>query len=206
MAFDGSSFLRALRRFHAWIGLSGAAFGLLFGLTGLLQNHRAVMKIDLGQVEETKVQVELATPAASPEDLAKALQAQLGWKPERMKTRIQKPRGARFQGADVKAAEIWMVLYSGHKHFARAAYMPGNRTVELEKGDADWIETLSRLHKADAGQAGWILLADAVAMGLIFMSLSGVLLWTKLSGPRLLAAGLSLACILTAVFVASRAW
>jgi hypothetical protein len=80
MAFDGSSFLRALRRFHAWIGVSGAAFGLLFGLTGILQNHRAVMKIDLGQVEESKVQVELAVPAASPDDLAKALQAQLGTK------------------------------------------------------------------------------------------------------------------------------
>jgi hypothetical protein len=206
MALDGSSFLRSLRRFHAWVGLSGAAFGLLFGLTGLLQNHRSVMKVDLGNVEERKVQVELAAPAESPEALAQALQTQLGWKPERMKTRVQKPRGAKFQGADVKAAETWMVLYSGHMHSARAAYAPGNKTVELEQQDANLIETLSRLHRADGGQAAWILLTDAVAMGLIFMSLSGTLLWTKLSGPRLLAVGLSLTGMVAALIIASRAW
>jgi len=188
------------------VGLTGAAFGLLFGLTGILQNHRSVMKLDLGHVEERKVQVELATAAASPEALAQALEAQLGWSPARVRTRVQQARGARFQGSDVKAAEVWTVMYGGSRHFARASYAPGNRTVDLEQRDANLAEALSRLHKADAGQAGWILLADAVATGLIFMSLSGILLWTKLAGPRLLAAGLSCAGILTAFLVASRAW
>ena len=206
MALDASAFLRLLRRCHAWVGLTGAAFGLLFGLTGILQNHRSVMKLDLGHVEERKVQVELATAAASPEALAQALEAQLGWSPARVRTRVQQARGARFQGSDVKAAEVWTVMYGGSRHFARASYAPGNRTVDLEQRDANLAEALSRLHKADAGQAGWILLADAVATGLIFMSLSGILLWTKLAGPRLLAAGLSCAGILTAFLVASRAW
>jgi hypothetical protein len=201
-----ANFLRTLRRFHAWVGLAGAAFGLLFGLTGILQNHRSVMKLDLGAVEERKVQVQLPAPAASPEALAQALQAQFGWSPSRLKTRVQPARGARFQGAEVRAAEIWTVVYGGYRHSARATYAPGNRTVEVEQREANLIGALSRLHKADAGQAGWILLADAAAAGLLFMSLSGILLWTKLSGPRLLAAGLSISGILAALIVASRAW
>ena len=38
----------------------------------------------------------------------------------------------------------------------------------------------------------WILLADTVAGSLIILALSGILLWTRLHGPRLLAAGLGL--------------
>ena len=35
----------------------------------------------------------------------------------------------------------------------------------------------------------WILLADTIAGSLIILALSGILLWTRLHGPRLLAAG-----------------
>jgi hypothetical protein len=95
---------------------------------------------------------------------------------------------------------------TGHAHFARATYLPGNRTVDLERTDATLIETLERLHKSDAGQAGWILLADAFAGTLVFLSLSGTLLWTRLAGPRLLSVGLAMGGFLTALLVAARAW
>jgi hypothetical protein len=38
--------------------------------------------------------------------------------------------------------------------------------------------------------AGWILLADSIAGGLMLLSLTGVLLWTKMRGSRLLMVGL----------------
>ncbi len=201
-----AGFLRSLRKFHAWIGLSGAAFGLLFGLTGILQNHRSVMKMELGKVEERKVQVELASPPSNPEALSQALSAQFGWSSDRIRTRVQPARPAKFQGAEVKSTEQWMVSYAGTKHFARAMYIPGNKTVEIEQRDANLWEALSRLHKADNGQKGWILFSDALAGGLLFMSLSGILLWTRLSGSRLLAVGLSLGTLILGVFVAFRAW
>jgi uncharacterized protein len=43
-----SIFLKWLRKVHGWIGLWGAVLGLLFGVTGFLQNHRATMKIKVG--------------------------------------------------------------------------------------------------------------------------------------------------------------
>jgi hypothetical protein len=200
------AFLRNLRRFHAWVGLSGAAFGLLFGITGFLQNHRAVMKIEAGQVEEHKVQIQLDQPPATIEALASGLASRFGVPMSRVRWRVLPPRPARFGGQEVKASEQWMVLVSGHAHFARATYLPGNRTVDLERGDANFLETLERLHKGEAGQVGWILLTDGFAGSLLFMTLSGTLLWTRLAGPRLLSAALALGGLVAAILVASRAW
>lgn len=202
----GAGFLRALRKFHAWVGLSGAGFGLLFGLTGFLQNHRSVMKIEAGRAEERKVTIELAEAPADLEALAKVLAQRMAWDPARVRTRVQAPRAARFEGAAVTAAAKWMVSYPGHAHMARATYSPGNRTVELEQQDSNALGTLIRLHKADGAQAGWILLTDAFAGAMVFMTLSGTLLWTRFSGPKLLAAGLAAGGLVTAVLVAARAW
>ena len=47
-------FLVWLRRTHAWIGLWGAALGLLFGTSGILLNHRNEMKIPLASQHETR--------------------------------------------------------------------------------------------------------------------------------------------------------
>ncbi len=199
-------FLHTLRKLHAWIGLSGAAFGLLFGVTGILLNHRAVMKLEAGRSEERKVQVMLEGPAASPEALAADLQRHLAWDPSRVRARVQAGRPARFQGREVKASEAWMVTYGGHAHSARATYFPGNLTVEVEQRDASLIEALKRMHKAEAGQVGWILLTDAFAGGLLVLTLSGLLLWTRLAGSRLLALGLASGGLALLLFIASRAW
>lgn len=198
--------LRFLRQCHAWIGLGGATFGLLFGVTGILLNHRAVLKLDVGKSEERKVHVALSAPPATPEALALALQGQFGWKPERVRARTQPGKAARFQGADVKVTDVWMVTYAGHAHSARAVYVPGNASVEVEQKDAGWVDALKRMHKSDAGDAPWILLTDAFAGSLLFLSLSGVLLWTRLAGSRMLAAGLVIGGAITLVLVAARSW
>jgi len=44
-----------LRKTHGWIGLWGAVLGLLFGSTGILLNHRAVMKIPAVEAQESTV-------------------------------------------------------------------------------------------------------------------------------------------------------
>jgi hypothetical protein len=49
---------------------------------------------------------------------------------------------------------------------------------------------------------GWVLLVDTLAGTLILLSLTGTLLWTRLHGPRLAAAGLGLGSFSLAVFFA----
>ncbi|MGH8796837.1 MAG: PepSY-associated TM helix domain-containing protein, partial [Caldimonas sp.] len=56
------AFVRWLRNTHGWIGLWGAALGLLFGSTGIFLNHRNVLKIPAAQSEETTLRVALPNP------------------------------------------------------------------------------------------------------------------------------------------------
>jgi hypothetical protein len=157
-------------------------------------------------VEEHKVQIQMDPPPTTIEELARNLAERFGVPVSRVRWRVLPPRSTRFGGQDVKAAEQWMVLVTGHAHFARATYLPGNRTVELERSDANFLGTLERLHKGEAGQAGWILLTDCFAGALVFMTLSGTLIWTRLAGPRLLSAALALGGLVAALLIASRAW
>jgi hypothetical protein len=191
-----AAFLRAVRRLHAWTGLTGAAFGLLFGVTGFLMNHRAVLKIEAGEITERRVSVELeGPPPPSPEALGKLLAARFGVPESRVRTRIQAPRNGRVGGQPVKAAEQWTVAFLGHRRFAQAAYVPGNRSVDVELKEADLLQTLKRLHKNDGGSLAWTLLTDTFAGALVFLTLSGILLWVRLNGRRILAVGLITACI-----------
>src|SRR5882757_10028419 len=62
---------RLIRKLHLWIGAWGAIAAVLFGITGFLQNHRAVMKLPQGDSTEVS-RVELPVPEearASPEAL-----------------------------------------------------------------------------------------------------------------------------------------
>ena len=56
--------------------------------------------------------------------------------------------------------------------------------------DPNLLATLNRLHMATGASAAWILLTDTLAGALIALSLTGILLWTKLHGSRLLALGI----------------
>lgn len=199
-------FLRLLRKLHAWVGLSGASLGLLFGLTGFLMSHRAVMKIDVGASEAENLQVELAQPPATIEALAQELGTRFNYPASRMRLKVQPARPARFGGASVTGAEEWSVVMAAQSRFARAVYTPGNRTASLEQRRTGLIGSLERMHRSDAGDIPWILLADAFAGSLVFLSLSGVLLWTRLDGPKLLAAGLALGGLSAIIVIAARAW
>jgi hypothetical protein len=201
-----SRFLRWLRKGHAWVGLCGALGGLLFGVTGFLLNHRGMMKIEAGQIQERTVTVELAEAPASPEALARVLAARFQVPMGRVKWLTKAGRRGTMGGSPVTTAPQWSVAFMGHAHFAQATYTPGNHTVDVEQRDANLPQALKRLHKGDGGQFGWILVADAFAFALVFLTLSGLLLWTRLAGPRLLAAGLAGTGFATALVVASRGW
>lgn len=201
-----TSFLLALRRWHARVGMAGAAFGLMWGFTGFLLNHREVMAIPRGRVEATQMVLTLDAPPATPDALAAALAAKLGFPPAQAAAEVQPARPVSLGGTALPAAEVWRVELAGHHRWVFGTYTPGDRSVKLQLRTAGFLETLKRLHKSEAGSPGWILVADGVAGMLLFMSLSGMLLWSRLAGPRLLALALSGGAVATAIIVASRAW
>jgi hypothetical protein len=185
--------LKWLRRIHAWVGLWGAALGLLFGVTGVLLNHRSVMKIPAAHMEQS--QVELALPTPLPVDakaLAAWLQKQLNIGREPSKVITEPAKTVTWGGQTFQQPGQWRVDFHSPQHSVSTQYWVGNTFVSVKHQDANVFAFLTRLHMGVGLGRAWILLADTFAGGLIFLSLTGLLLWTKLHGSRLLMAGLGL--------------
>jgi hypothetical protein len=195
--------LKWLRRIHAWVGLWAAALGLLFGASGFLLNHRAVMKIPAAHMEQS--QVELALPMPLPvdaKDLAKWLQTQLSIDREPNKISTEPAKIVTWGGQNFQQPIQWRVDFHSPQQSVNAEYWVGNTYVSIKRQDANLFAFITRLHKGVGMGTAWVLLADTLAGGLVFLSLTGLLLWTKLHGSRLAMAGLGLGSLGAAVFVA----
>ncbi len=194
--------LKWLRRIHAWVGLWGAALGLLFGASGILLNHHRVMKIPAAHMEQS--QVELALPTPLPVDaaaLAKWLQAQLSIDREPSKISTEPAKTVTWAGQNLQQPSQWRVDFHSPQHSVNAEYWVGNAYVSIKHQDANVFAFITRLHKGVGMGTAWVLLADTLAGGLVFLSLTGLLLWTKLHGSRLAMAGLGLTSLGLAVFI-----
>lgn len=171
-----------LRKIHLYVGLWGALLGLLFGATGILLNHRAILKIPIEKSVQRTVQLPLpgAAPAA-PEALAAWLQGELGFTPAQvMQVKSQPARSVVWGEREVEQPERWSVSLQSPTRGVAAEYFVGNRFVKLDHLDATPIGTLTRLHMAVGVNAFWVLLSDTIAGSLILLSLTGLLLWTQL--------------------------
>jgi len=194
--------LKWLRRIHAWVGLWGAALGLLFGVSGILLNHRTIMKIPAAQMEQS--QVELALPTPLPVDakaLAEWLKIQLNIDREPNKIITEPAKTVTWAGQTFQQPGLWRVDFINPQQSVNAEYWVGNAFVSIKRQDANIFAFITRLHKGVGMGTAWVLLADTLAGGLVFLSMTGLLLWTKLHGPRLLMAGLGLTSFGLAVFV-----
>ncbi len=200
-AWSRGAFLKWLRRTHAWLGLWGATLGILFGVTGILLNHRSVMKINAAKTEQTKTELPLPEPKPKNiETFAMWLQTELELEKKWSRIRSQSPREISWDGKSVTQPERWSVSFSNPQRSYSAQYWVGNAYVTLTRFDRNAFAFLNRLHMASGMGAAWILLADSIAGSFIVLSLTGILLWTRLHGPRLLAAGLGLGSLMLALW------
>ncbi len=180
-------FLTWLRKIHLYVGLWGAVFGLLFGATGILLNHRAIMKIPVEKVAQRTVQMALPSGAAfsSPAELSAWLQQELQFKavaPPLIK--LQPPQKVVWGEIETVQPERWSIGLHRPGGAINAEYFVGNRYVKLDKLDATPIGTLTRLHMSTGVNAFWVLLTDTIAGSLILLSITGLLLWTQLHTVR----------------------
>jgi len=195
-------FLTWLRNTHLYVGLWGAALGLLFGATGILMNHRGIMKIPLEKAVQKTAQLPLPEGGfASPQEMATWLQKEFPLTPaEKPLVRSQPARKVIWNDREVIQPERWSVNLMQPGRGVSAEYFVGNRFVKLEQMDATPIGTLMRLHKSEGVNAFWVLLSDTIASSLILLSLTGLLLWTQLHTVRTLAVLTSAGALLGAVW------
>jgi hypothetical protein len=200
------AFLKWLRRTHAWFGLWGAALGLLFGFTGILLNHHDVLKIPIGRMEQKEIQLALPEPhPTDPKALAAWLGQTLGVDTSHAKIRKEPGKTVTWNNQAVQQPASWQINVRNPQKMLSADYWEGNAFVTVKQGEANLLNTLNNLHKGTGMGVGWVLLVDTLAGGLLLLSLTGTLLWTRLHGNRIAAAGLGFGSMSLAVFFAMQA-
>lgn len=204
-----SQFLKWLRKIHGWVGLWGAVLGLLFGVTGFLQNHRAVMKIKAGGPPVvSKVQLPVAADALhNPRELAQWVQREM--KLDRPAARVAREPAQAVSWGDRAGAqpgmqalvqpEHWTARFVSPKYLVDAEYWKGGTFVAVERREQGLIAVLEALHRANGTSVGWILLADSIAGSLVLLSITGVILWTELNRRRTIGATIFFASIVAMI-------
>lgn len=193
-----------LRRVHGWIGLWGAALGLLFGTTGFLMNHRAgPLRISTGAPQVATLLVPLPSPPPDdPRELSRWLRHDFGitGRPGRVQQEPEHP--VAWGQHETTQPEHWSLMFSSPAETVTADYWVGDSFVTLKRSDNRLLTTLTNLHKGVGLGIGWVLLVDTLAGSLILLSLSGVLLWALLHRRRAIAVVLVLGSISLAVWAA----
>jgi uncharacterized protein len=182
-------FLTWLRKTHLYVGLWGAALGMLFGVTGILLNHRAIMKIPVEKTVQKTAQLPLPERGfGTPEELSAWLQKELAFAPTAPAVlKTQPAKTVIWADRDVQQPERWAITLTRPERGVTAEYFVGNRFVKLDQVDATPIGTLTRLHMSIGVNAFWVLLSDTIAGGMILLSITGLLLWTQLHTVRTIA-------------------
>jgi hypothetical protein len=192
--------LKWLRRTHAWLGLWGAILGLLFSFTGILLNHRDLLKIDLPRADLDSKRIELPVPApADAEAMAAWLQRELAIEQPLRRISVSPAKQMEWGDGTIWQPAQWRISFTVPHHSITAIYWEGSSFVRVEDFRPNIFMTLDRIHRADSINVAWILIADSVAASIIVLSLTGILLWTKLHGTRLAAVGLALAAFAISV-------
>jgi hypothetical protein len=192
-----------LRRTHAWLGLWGAGLALLFGTTGFLLNHRLVMKVNAAHVEQTVIQLPLDVRPANAQALAVQLQKPLRADRQATAVRIEPAQDVTWNGETLRQPELWRVFFASPARTLNVEYWAGNAYATVKRQDPNAWALLTRLHTGTGATVAWVLLVDTLAGALIALSLTGLMLWSRLHGTRLMALGIGLGSI---VLTFSLAW
>ena len=187
---------RWIRQLHLWIGAWGALAAILYGITGLVMNHRfGGSAWPQGESSET-ARIELPIPAearATPEQLSL-------WLRDHRQLDAQVIRkGGPGGGAD-KAAQKWTLSGGSASDSWTMEYVPGTASATLKHSRHSPLAAFNRLHKAVGGGLFWILLADSFAIGMLLLGLSGIWMWARGRSWREMA--LSVMGLSTMVFAA----
>lgn len=163
---------RWIRQFHLWIGAWGALAAILYGITGLLMNHRfgldAWPQGDSNELGKTSLMVP-AEARATPEQLSLWLRAEQGLDAQVIR------KGP--PGKDGKPAK-WTLGGGTASDSWSLDYVPGEERLEVKRSSHTVLAALNRLHKG-YGSKWWILLADSFAIGMILLGLSGIWMWAR---------------------------
>jgi uncharacterized protein len=208
------TFVRWVRKTHGWFGLWGALLGLMTGVSGVWLNHRAVMKLQLPDQQQANTQVALPDPRPqTAEEMGAWLQQALKLDRPANNIRVERARpvpwaergGQGSEGAKpAMQPERWSFNLGGPNKVVQVEYWVGNKSANVRTTENGFIATLTNFHKGVGMPVPWILLIDTLAGSLIFLSLSGAILWWETNRRRRL--GMAIFGTAVAVTVGLAVW
>lgn len=201
------AFVQWVRRTHGWFGLWGALLGLMTGTSGVWLNHRAVLKLELPDQHQSTQRLALPDPAPATADaMAAWLQGVL--KVDRPPNTMRVERARPVPWADGQRnptqPERWFFVFGGPNKLHQVEYWAGNKSLSVRTTDNGFVATLTNLHKGTGMPIPWILLIDTLAGSLIFLSISGAILWWETNRRRRL--GLAIFGVSVATTISLALW
>jgi hypothetical protein len=175
---------RLVRQLHLWVGAWGALAAVLYGCTGLVMNHRFAWTLPQGEsVPAEPVRVSVPAEArVSTEALAAWLQREHGL--EALVKRVQPPKDkVRVGTGEGAQPEKWTLSGGDARDAWNVEYTAGDASVEVKRTAHGWLSALNRLHKTQGGGHAWIVLGDSFALAMVFLGLSGLVLWGRGRSP-----------------------
>ncbi len=216
--WQSPAFLVWLRRCHGWLGIWGAVAGILFGVTTVLMVHSDVFPP--AEDEQSIVQLPVNDAVIdSADSLGAFAKAELGlttdWGAPRgrggaagaaalgsagiaMMSGVE-PHGG-LTGGERSRQPVYSTQFTSPGRTLDMRFVAGNEYIEITRTERGFMQTINRLHRGNGAQLGWTLLGDAFSGALIVLAISGVLLWSRMDGSRLIAIGLGGAGLLCAVY------
>ncbi len=208
-----AAFLYWVRKTHSWLGLWGALLGLIFGLSGIWLNHRAVLKLPPMAQHRGTVQLALPSPppATAPE-MAEWLMRALERSDQPNNMRVEPAKPIPWAKKDGQAGEgetaaspqsaltqptRWLFNFGGPGELVQAEYWQGNQSVSVLTISNGFLATITNMHKGVGMSTPWILLIDTLAGSMIFLSISGFVLWIQLNKRRAIGLGILAASVVT---------
>ena len=202
-----------VRKAHGWIGLWGALLGLIFGLSGIWLNHRAMLKLPPMAQHRGTVQLALPSPPpASVDDMTEWLIQALDRTDRPNSVRVEPEKPVAWAKNDARLAEgasgapsptalmqpaRWLFNFGGPSNLVQAEYWHGNQSLTVSTTSNGFLATITNLHKGVGMSTPWIMLIDTLAGSLIFLSISGVILWIQFNKRRAIGFGILVASIAT---------
>jgi hypothetical protein len=175
---------RLMRQLHLWIGAWGAIAAILFGVSGFMQNHRAVLKLPQGESTEVS-KVELAIPDA----VRGSREALRTWLRDEQHLNVENQRVPPGRGGDSRGGEgngprsaqqsRWSFGGGNARVVTQVEYVEGASTATVRTNVQSPLAVLSRLHKGVGGGVAWILLGDSFAVAMVALGITGLVLWSR---------------------------
>lgn len=171
-----------VRRLHAWAGFFTLTLMLLYGLTGLWLQHRAVLPIPGPHTEKSSEEIVLDAPLTSPEALQALLRQHYPDGFDEGRSMITPTQTLPTPTGLLTLPARWEMRAVTLTQSVAASYVEGTLLVRTELQQANFAASLNRLHRGMGTGLGWQLFGDLAALALLLLALTSLFMWTKLHG------------------------